>query len=99
MIDTGRLEEIFDIIEDLRSEALSIVRDEPGMDDVTYERAYRGWSSEIQTALSKDNYWLGQIAMDTLQETIEACEVLNNEKELAEAFGAGERVFITVEAS
>jgi hypothetical protein len=85
MIDTGRLEEIFDIIEDLRSEALSIVRDEPGMDDVTYERAYRGWSSEIQTALSKDNYWLGQISMDTLQETIEACDEFNADSLVREA--------------
>jgi hypothetical protein len=79
-IDTDRLWEIREEIEALREEALCIVDDARRQGDtLTYERAYRGWNAEIEMALSKSNQWLGQLTMDTLEETIEACETLNDE--------------------
>ena len=78
-MDTYRLEEIMREIEDLREEGMSIVSESRKKDGgLTYERAYRGWSAEIETALSKHNQWLGQIADDTLEETIDACKSLQN---------------------
>ncbi len=79
MIDTGRLEEIQREIEVLREEALEIVSDTRHQGDpLIFKRAYEGWSAEIQTALSRHNEWVGQISMDTLEETIEACDELNS---------------------
>jgi hypothetical protein len=77
MIDTERLEDIMQEIENLREEAMGIVSEVRRKDVVAYERAYRGWNSEIETALSKHNEWLGQLTMDTLEETIEVCRELN----------------------
>ena len=79
MIDTNRLNNIMSEIESLKDEALDIVRAVLDHGDTsTWERAYKGWNSEIETALSKHNQWLGQIAMDTLEETIASCEEVND---------------------
>ena len=81
-IDVYRLEEIREEIEMLREEAMDIMSEVRGQGHVNaYERAYRGWNAEIEVALSSSNQWLGQITMDTLEQTIEALEALNNEDE------------------
>jgi len=86
MIDVERLEEIMDVIEDLRSEAMDIVCDARSQgDQITYERAYQGWSAEIQMALSTHHEWLSSLSMDTLEETIEACRALNGDGPCEEA--------------
>ena len=82
MIDTYRLEEIREEIEILREEAMDIMHEVHRSGEVIiYERAYRGWNAEIEVALSSSNQWLGQISMDTLEQTIEALEALSNEDE------------------
>ena len=79
MIDTDRLNDIMSEIESLKDEALDIVSAVRHHGDmITWERAYRGWNSEIETALNKHNQWLGQLTMDTLEETIAACEEVND---------------------
>tara|TARA_B100000686_G_C15925474_1_gene541680 strand:+ start:158 stop:436 length:279 start_codon:yes stop_codon:yes gene_type:complete len=73
-IDTYRLEEIKNEIEELRSEAMGIVSASRQLDGgLAHERAYRGWSAQIEKALSSDHDWLGSTTMDTLQETIDTC--------------------------
>ena len=83
-IDAYRLEEIREEIEMLREEAMDIMSEVRALGHVnTYERAYRGWNAEIEVALSSSNQWLGQITMDTLEQTIVACEALNEDEEVA----------------
>ena len=67
-------------IEDLRSQAMDILEEVKSIgDQVTYDRAVRGWSAEIEMALSNDHQWVGSLEMDTLEETIDCCEALNQE--------------------
>ena len=84
-IDVYRLEEIREEIEMLREEAMDIMSDVRSQGHVSiYERAYRGWNAEIEVALSSSNQWLGQISMDTLEQTIDSLlEALSDEEEAA----------------
>ncbi len=80
MIDIERLREIQYLIEDLRAEAMTIIDEvrQKG-DEVTFERARTGWSAEIEMALTTEHQWVGTLEMDTLEETIEACEAINED--------------------
>ena len=80
-IDVYRLEEIREEIEMLREEAMGIVSDVG--DNSIIDQAYRGWNASIEKALSPSNQWMGGLSMDTLEETIEACEALNEDEEVA----------------
>jgi len=90
-IDTHRLQEILEEIEALREEALCITEEARYITEEArcqgyssiYDRAQLGWSAEIETAMSRSNGWLGQISADTFEETIDACEALNVERDLA----------------
>lgn len=86
MIDTERLREIQKHIEALRSQAMEIVKQAMLKgDSVTYDRAVRGWSAEIEMALSTEHQWMGSLEMDTLEETIACCETLNDSTTMFES--------------
>jgi len=66
-----RLVEIKDEMRDLVNEAMQLIRDQVGYDDVRYARAERYWSGHITGALGTREDSFSQRSMFTLQETID----------------------------
>jgi hypothetical protein len=76
-----RLFDIINEIDELRSEAMLLVRKHS--DPSNLERSRRGWSAQIEKALSLDHFWLSETTMDTLECTAKAIETEFDEGEVA----------------